>query len=90
VPGWAVALIRDSDEHFLEEMRAELLIEGCILLEKRGPPGTRPGTSDAWRSCFWPQTRMLDQFFRSFIARQSNSQDRRRLHPMVHNIDSSP
>ena len=34
VPGWAVALIRDSDEHFLEEMRAELLIEGCILLEK--------------------------------------------------------
>lgn len=34
LPGWAVALIRDSDEHFSEEMRAEILIEGCILLEK--------------------------------------------------------
>jgi len=34
LPEWAVALIRDSDEHFSEEMRAELLIEGCILLEK--------------------------------------------------------
>ena len=34
LPGWAVALIRDCDEHFSEEMRAELLIVGCILLEK--------------------------------------------------------
>ncbi len=34
VPGWAVALIRDSDEHFSEPMRAELLIEACVLLEK--------------------------------------------------------
>jgi hypothetical protein len=34
LPGWAVALIRDCDVHFSEEMRAELLIEGCILLEK--------------------------------------------------------